>query len=253
MPSVDVRLLPSLVASGSLAGRVAVVVDQLRATSTIARALAVGASRVVPCVEVEEARELAERLRSAGEHVVTGGERHGVRIEGFDLGNSPEHYTRELLHSATLVFTTTNGTAALRMATDDQGAKRVLACSLANAAASAACCAASRLDATVICAGTNGEVSQEDAFAAGALVDALTTRHGYQLDSDDSARIALELFRAASAKGEQIYRVLAESRGGRNLTRLGLDADIHWCASLDRYDFAVELNKERWELTSVRP
>lgn len=252
MPTVDVRLLPSLIAPGSLAGRVAVVVDQLRATSTIARALAEGAERVIPCVEVEEARSLAERLRGSGRRVLTGGERAGVRIEGFDLDNSPEAYTRDRVGGSTIVFTTTNGTAAMRAAAQAR-ASRVLACSLANLSATARACAqapGTPEDVCIVCAGTRGEISQDDAVVAGALASLLAGPiHGFEPASDDAVRIAMSLHAAAATRPDGIYEQLAESRGGRNLRRIGLEADIRWCAQPDRYGFAVQLNLQSWELT----
>src|SRR5919201_7009620 len=88
---VQVHLLPQLIPPGRLAGGVAVVVDVLRATTTIVHALAAGCVAVRPCATVEEARALADRL-PAGK-VLLGGERQGLPLQGFDLGNSPREYT----------------------------------------------------------------------------------------------------------------------------------------------------------------
>src|SRR5437773_10831626 len=89
---LDVYLVPDLVESAALAGKTAVVIDVLRATTTIVHALAAGAKEVVPCLEVEDARRIAKEV---GESAVLGGERGGLPIPGFDLGNSPAEYTRE--------------------------------------------------------------------------------------------------------------------------------------------------------------
>src|SRR5438067_13583166 len=99
---LDVYLLPDLVESAALAGEMVVVIDVLRATTTIIHALAAGAREVVPCLEIDEARGVAGRL---GKAAVLGGERGGVAIAGFDLGNSPAEYTRERVGGKTVVFT----------------------------------------------------------------------------------------------------------------------------------------------------
>ena len=108
---VQVHLLPELVPCGQLEGAVAVVIDVLRATTTIVHALAAGCDCVRPCLEVEEARELADQMRAG--RVILGGERGGSPLPGFDLGNSPGQYTAQVCKGTTLVLTTTNGTRAL--------------------------------------------------------------------------------------------------------------------------------------------
>src|SRR5258706_13920045 len=123
MPSarqLDVYLLPALVEPAQLAGKTAVVIDVLRATTTIVHALAAGATQVIPCLEVDEARRIAAEL---GERAISGGERGGKQIPGFDLGNSPAEYSRERVAGKTVVFTTTNGTRAMLRC---KAARRVL-------------------------------------------------------------------------------------------------------------------------------
>src|SRR5262245_10548300 len=124
---VHVHLLPSLAPPGRLGGGVAVVIDVLRATTTIVHALAAGCACVRPCAEVEEARTLAGSL-PAGK-VLLGGERGGAPIPGFDLGNSPREYTPAVCRGLTLVLTTTNGTRALLRAAE---AERVLVAAFCN-------------------------------------------------------------------------------------------------------------------------
>src|SRR5438094_3818028 len=118
---VQVHLLPDLIPQSRLAGGLAVVVDVLRATTTIVHALVAGCSAVRPCAEVEEARELAGQMRAG--RVLLGGERGGLPLPGFDLGNSPGEYTGKVCKGKTLVLTTTNGTRALLRAAE---AERVL-------------------------------------------------------------------------------------------------------------------------------
>src|SRR5205807_6516908 len=113
--------------AGALAGGLAVVIDVLRATTTIVHALAAGCTDVRPCAEVEEARALADGMRAG--RVLLGGERGGAPLPGFDLGNSPREYTPRACKGNTLVLTTTNGTRALLRAAE---AERVLLAAFVN-------------------------------------------------------------------------------------------------------------------------
>src|SRR5947209_4689500 len=151
---VQVHLLPDLVPCGRLRGGVAVVIDVLRATTTMVHALAAGCVCVRPCAEIEEARALAGQMRAG--RVLLGGERGGQPLPGFDLGNSPREYTAKVCKGNTIVLTTTNGTRALLRAAE---AERVLVAAFVNYSA---VCEQLRQDARpvhVVCAGTEGEVS----------------------------------------------------------------------------------------------
>src|SRR5438128_8984928 len=165
---VQVHLLPALVPDGRLRGSVTVVVDVLRATTTIIHALAAGCTSVRPCAEVEEARGLAGQMRAG--KVLLAGERGGVRLDSFDLGNSPREFTARVCQGTTLVLTTTNGIRALLRAGE---AERVLVAGFVNYSA---ICEQLRQDARpihILCAGTEGEIALEDTLLAGALVDYL--------------------------------------------------------------------------------
>src|SRR5713101_2072341 len=151
---VQVHLLPELAPSGRLKGGVAVVIDVLRATTTMIHALAAGCTAVRPCAEVDEARELAGKMRAG--RVLLGGERGGAPLPGFDLGNSPSEYTTKVCCGTTLVLTTTNGTRACLRAVE---AERALVAGFVNYSA---VCEQLRQDSRpihIICAGTEGEVS----------------------------------------------------------------------------------------------
>src|SRR5262245_23211949 len=146
---------------------IAIVVDVLRATSTIAQALAVGYRRVLCCAEVEEAVELRDRL---GEGVLAG-ERHADPIPGFDLGNSPRELAEP--HGETLILTTTNGTRAILAAA--ASAETVLVGSLLNLEAIAAA-ARDGGDVEVVCAGLQGRFTIDDAYCAGRIAELLGGR-----------------------------------------------------------------------------
>lgn len=231
--AIEVHLLPDLLAPHRLAGGVAVVVDVLRASTTMIAALVAGCTAIRPCAEVEEARALAQQLEG---RVLLGGERGGVRIAGFDLGNSPGEYTAEVCHNATLLLTTTNGTRALLRAAE---ADRVLVGAFVNFSAVCEQLLRDARPVHIVCAGTEGAVTQEDTLFAGALVEVLA-RAG-NLPRNDSARLALDCF---TVHGSDLIRALAESRGGANLHALGYDDDIRAAAQVDRFDVAPELRRD---------
>jgi 2-phosphosulfolactate phosphatase len=188
---------------------IAIVVDVLRATSTIVQALDAGYRRVFCCAEVEEARALREDLIGA----VLAGERGGQAIPGFDLGNSPSEFVRPL--GEQLVLTTTNGTRAV--VTAATACDAVLIGSLLNLNAVAAAAAELAEDATVVCAGVDGAFTLDDAYCAGRIVQALG---GTRTDAAEAAvRLA-----ASFANAEEGLRA------AQNPRQEGLDEDIAWCA-----------------------
>jgi 2-phosphosulfolactate phosphatase len=231
---VEVHLLPALAPPGCLAGGIAVVIDVLRATTTIIQALAAGCTAVRPCAEVDEARELADGL-PAGK-VLLAGERGGLPLSGFDLGNSPREYTAAVCSGTTLVLTTTNGTRALLRAAE---AERVLVAGFVNYSA---VCEQLRQDARpvhIVCAGTDGTVTLEDTLLAGALVDFLCEVGEVRLN--DAGRLAWDCF---ENHGRVLLGALQVSRGGTQLRELGYDDDIQAAAKVDQFALVPELRRE---------
>lgn len=231
---VRVYLLPSLAPPGQLTGGIAVVIDVLRATTTIVHALAAGCTAVRPCAEVDEARALAGGMRAG--KVILGGERGGVAPPGFDLGNSPRDYTPKVCRGTTLVLTTTNGTRALLRATE---AERVLVAAFVNFSA---ICEQLRQDARpvhIVCAGTDGDVTLEDTLLAGALVNDLVDATEVRLN--DAARLAWDCF---ETHGRVLAGALEVSRGGANLKELGYDEDIRAAARVDQFVLVPELRRD---------
>lgn len=222
---------------GSAAGGIAVVIDVLRASTTMITALAHGAVAVMPRRSIEEARAAAAACPGA----VLGGERGCVRIEGFDVGNSPLEYTLARVAGRTVVITTTNGTAALAACHE---ATEVLVGAMVNRTAVAA--AAKRLALAqglsavhLVCAGTDGEVTREDVLTAGAILDAAAHDDDATHDSlDEPARVAREQYRElvknhVSNLSNSIVHAFRDSAGGKNLVALGMECDITAAATID--------------------
>jgi 2-phosphosulfolactate phosphatase len=191
-----------------------VVIDVIRATSTICQALASGYERVFCAAEVDTARALRHAL---GEGVL-GGERNAVRIPGFDLGNSPREYVEPV--GATLVLSTTNGTRAVVAAAER--CERVYVASLLNLSAVVEAVRAADEDAVVVCAGVQGTMNLDDTFVAGRIVELL----GWE--RTDAAEAAARLV-GTWADAEEAFRA---SKSGRNLMENAseLEDDIPFCA-----------------------
>lgn len=234
---VMVHLHQRFVEPDQLRGAAVVIIDVLRASTTIATALASGAERIECVLTVDDARARAARLRqrpqdsgSTAPEVILGGERGGLRPDGFDAGNSPSEYAADRVRGRVVVFSTTNGTAALVRAAQ---ARRVVVGSLVNCSRIVEAMAHEEGMVHLLAAGTRDEVSLEDVVAAGAIADGLIERAGRQPSSDDGVRVAIAAWREAKARPRGVIEALEESRGGRNLARLGLSADITRCAAID--------------------
>ncbi|MEX0641569.1 MAG: 2-phosphosulfolactate phosphatase [Pirellulales bacterium] len=247
-----VHYLPSHAAAEELAGSAVVVIDALRATSVICQALAAGAPEVVPFLEVEEA--IAAWTKEHREQVVLGGERGGMQIDGFDLGNSPSEYTPQAVGGRRVFITTTNGTRALHHA---QQALRVIVGSFLNLSAVVTSLKDEpRVD--ILCAGTGGCATGEDILAAGAMVDRLCSLPGANWRLNDAASAARHewsgLVAAADDDGrsvsEQLAMEMRETAGGHNLVEIGLDQDLVDCAQIDRLNIVPELDVRAWRITA---
>ena len=221
----------------TVAGGIAIIVDVLRASTTIVTALEAGAAFVKPVVEVDEARRL--RTSSDG-YCLLGGEREGIRITGFDLGNSPAEYCRSTVKGRGIVMTTTNGTLAIERCV---AAEAVLVGCFLNRAAVAkeAVLLATNRDVDAIhlvCAGTNGHETEEDFLGAGAIIHAGVSEsdrnHLLDLKSEKASLDFLHVVNGSNETQGQIVASFRQSLGGRNLIDLGMEADLVLAAAMDQ-------------------
>ncbi len=233
MRELHVHLLPQLASPEQLRGGVAVVIDVLRAGTTIVHALGSGCTAVLPVCEVAEARALAGGMRAG--KVILGGERNGRPLTGFDMGNSPGGYTCSVCKGAAVVLTTTNGTRALLHAAD---ADRVLVAGFVNFSAVCDQLLKDPRPIHLVCAGANGAVALEDTLLAGAFVEAL---HDAEFTLDDSARLAWDCF---EHHGTILPEALRLSQGGIHLLKLGYEKDIDAAALVDRFMLVPELKRQ---------
>ncbi|HLK96844.1 MAG TPA: 2-phosphosulfolactate phosphatase [Hymenobacter sp.] len=224
MKTLDICLSPELLPLYDLKGRVAVVVDVLRATSSIVTALAQGVTHLVPVSELDDCRALAT------EGYLTAAERDGRQVEGVDLGNSPFGYLdgAVAVRGRAVAITTTNGTRALQLS---QAADVVAVGAFLNLAAIAEFLRQQNKDVVVVCAGWKGKFCLEDTLYGGALAARLASH--FDTSSSDAALAALDLWQAAEP---DVAAYLLKSTHVRRLNSLEAHKDMEFCVRPDVYD-----------------
>lgn len=226
----EVFLTPTELDAASVQSAAVVVVDVVRATTTIVEALASGARAIYPVASTEDAVRLATSL--GRDDTLLCGERKSVKVEGFDLGNSPAEFTPETVAGKRLVMSTTNGTAALASV---QEAGRVVAAAFTNLEA-----VAHELrdhpHVVVVCAGRLGRFALDDALCAGHLL----LRMGGGRELNDGARATMALAGVLQPSVE----TLASTAAGQAVIGHGFAADLDICAHVDRHTLVPELRDQ---------
>lgn len=216
---------------GDVHDRAVLVIDTLRATTTMCAMLASGAEAIFPVADLDT----AYRMKEERPDLVLGGERNNLPPTGFEGGNSPFDYPPERVSGRSVVFTTTNGTSAIEKA---RGVRWLGLAGLVNARAAIRAMMAVGASGLIFCAGTQGSYALEDVLAAGAIVA------GWPEDSwTDGARIAYLTY--AHYEGRLLEGIQA-SLHGQNLKKLGLAHDLGYAASLDRVGLVPVLSPDGW-------
>lgn len=214
----------------ALLGRTAIVVDVLRATTSITWALQNGAAAVIPTVEPAEAVGMASRIGGC----VLAGERGALKIPGFDLSNSPLEFTASAVRGKNVIMTTTNGTSAICAA---EGAANVLIGCMINCAAVARRAVELGQDVIIICAGTEGEISADDIFAAGAIALEIARLSGGAVQLCDTTMIACMVY----DNWKDDFSMFSHTHHYSRLVGMGLGADVELCLRRDVTDKVPEL------------
>lgn len=220
----EVFLTSSNVAQEDVKDRTVVVIDVLRACSTIATALVNGARAIVPVVDMAQAGKIASNLDQ--QSYLLGGERDGQRIEGYHLGNSPLEYSRSRVEGRTIIYSTTNGTVAIDQARE---AEHLLIGSFLNARRVVEFIRKAGRDLTVICAGWKNRVSLEDTLCAGLLLYRLWDGRE-PAGISDTAHIAFTQYANDKDALQTAVRLCNHSQW---LASEGFQADVEYCLQLD--------------------
>lgn len=223
---IDLFLTPNEITEERLKEHVAVVVDVLRASTTTCAALAAGAKEIIPADSIAGAIQLASLL--SRETTLLCGEREGKLIDGFDLGNSPLQYTPGMVKGKTLIFGSTNGSPTI---VKTRQARRTLICGFVNLGVVVHSLSQVTAPIAILCAGRQAQFAIEDAVCAGRILVEVQRETGQELELNDGARVALIL---AEQFWDSISDVVATSFHGRYLAEIGMEADLPFCADLNR-------------------
>jgi 2-phosphosulfolactate phosphatase len=221
---VNVLLTPSNLDELSFSGKTTIVIDVLRATSTIVNALNNGAKEIIPVASVEFAVKVSGGM--FGGLTLLGGERNTKKIEGFALGNSPIEYSAKLVKDKSIILYTTNGTKAIAKA---KFSKNLYICSFLNLAAIAEYIKTLNTDFEILCAGRNNIFSLEDTVCAGKLISEIM-KDNKELELSDSAQASIALNKSF---GKNLLKMLNETEHGKLLSENKFEEDIKFCSKLN--------------------
>lgn len=223
--------------NGDYHRKTVVVIDVLRASSTIITALANGCQDLLAVAEPGVAAVIKRQL---GGGCLTGGERNGLKIPGFDLGNSPLEYTAERVHGQRIIICTSNGTKALSEA---KNADELLIAAFLNAERTSRYLR-EKEEMVLFCAGRDGEPGLDDLLCAGLLIEQITAEKEAELT--DAARIGLLTYRQLLAgRRDDLAKILYEAEHTRYLATIGFAEDVDYCARLDLLPYLVRVKDGR--------
>lgn len=223
--NVELYFTPVPLGRTKLAGRTVVAIDVLRSSTSTCAALTAGAKGVIPVPGPGEAGELWTKI--GGDMAVLAGERDNVKIENFNLGNSPTEFTPETVGGKFVIMTTTNGTAVYH---DAVGAELVICCGLVNISKVAQKAATAGHDMVIVCSGQEGGFSIEDTICAGMLIHLLATEWKVDLSVNDAGSLALLLFRSNKTA---MKKTIEQGEHGRRLAEVGFGGDVEIAAAVD--------------------
>jgi len=228
-PELYTCLSPALLNLYDVEKSIVVIIDVLRATSTIATALFNGARSVIPVDSVAECIRIGKQIES-----ITAGERDGKIAEGLEHGNSPFEYPREFIEGKTLVLTTTNGTRLLQMALD-KNAKAIITGSFPNLSAVCDYLQAQAQPVILGCAAWKNRVNIEDSLFAGAVINRIGKNFSINCDS---SQMAMVMFKEAKSDLFKFMKV-KEASHYKRLSGFGLEKDIRYCLTEDQANILV--------------
>jgi 2-phosphosulfolactate phosphatase len=231
---IDLHLTPHQTDELALRDKTVVVIDVLRACTSIAAALSNGAREIIPVDTVESAVKISGNL--FGDVTLLGGERNGRMVEGFSLGNSPGEYSEERVRGKSIIFSSTNGAQAMVKA---RYARELFVCAFVNVSTVAGALRQNPRDCTVVCAGNNGVLSMEDTVCAGMLIAKVIEDAPFEVELADAALAARALFKTF---GRGIPKMIKSSDHGRYLQSIGFGDDLKTCAGVDTMPVLPQLD-----------
>jgi 2-phosphosulfolactate phosphatase len=221
----ELYIIPGPIDEERLNGKTIVMIDILRASTTICSSLQSGARAVIPVERPGEAAELRSKIGI--EDTILGGERHGIKIDNFDLGNSPLEYTADKVKDKIVILTTSNGTQTYNRG---GASKLIITGAFVNISRVVKKVAEAAQDLVIICAGDEGNFSIEDTLCGGMILHKLIAEENIKIDLNDAASLALLLYRTNS---RSLKQAIARGEHGRLLADIGFGADVETASEPD--------------------
>lgn len=229
---IDVIMVPQQAGNQLIKGQTTIILDILRATSTMVTALANQARQIIPVMEPEAAFQIRQTI--GAENCILGGERKGYKLNGFDLGNSPAEYLEANVSGKNVILCTSNGTKAVLWTRE---AREVIIGSFLNMKVICDYLKSSYItsDIFIVCSGREGNFSLEDFTGAGMIVSAI----GSNYELTDRAKTAQFTFEKAWEIG--LASIVSQTEHGRYLKEIGMESDIAWCTTLNKFPILPRL------------
>ena len=224
---IDIVISANHIDEESLKGKITVVIDMLRATSVITTALGNGANKIIPITSVEESFDVKDKLKELGIEALIGGERKAMRVDGFDMTNSPLEYTKEKVSKRDIILSTTNGTRAINLCLSSD---RIYIGSFLNAAYLAEYLSEINKDIVIVNSGTNGELSLDDFICSGYIVEEILKHREFELT--DIAKLAKMTYE----NNEDVYKYISNAKHYNVLKSLNLEADMEYCCRKNMFE-----------------
>ena len=224
---IDIVISANHIDEESLKGKITVVIDMLRATSVITTALGNGANKIIPITSVEESFDVKDKLKEEGIEALIGGERKAMKVDGFDMTNSPLEYTKEKVSKRDIILSTTNGTRAINLCLLSD---RIYIGSFLNGGHLAEYLSKMNKDIVIVNSGTNGELSLDDFICSGYIIKEILKHKDFELT--DIAKLAKMTYE----NNEDVYKYISNAKHYNVLKSLNLEADMEYCCRKNMFD-----------------
>ncbi|MFC1564406.1 2-phosphosulfolactate phosphatase [candidate division KSB1 bacterium] len=222
---IKVYFSPAEIDENNLRGSISVVIDVLRSSSTIIQAVKNGCREIIPVETIERAISLRSNLFDT--NVFLCGEKEGIKVGGFELGNSPSEYTPDLISGKTLIFTSTNAAATI---VKTKHCSKTVICGFQNINSTADFVIENDLPVNIVCAGYHNHFSIEDTVCAGTILDRIRHESPGRFEYSDSAMAAMAI---SGKHSGDLKNMIRNSEHGRRLIELGFEKDLDFCVQIN--------------------